>query len=533
MSLCPGKRFNRYKIEEVLGWGGMGVVYRAHDPRLHRYVALKLLQTDWVPALGNTLARSVRVLREARAAASLDHPNAVSVFDVGEEDGQPFIAMELIVGKPLRAFVGDMSIPLQRRLRWLLDIARVLAAAHKRGLAHRDVKPENVMVRDDDVIKVLDFGIACESAVATCSTPAIPSPEAPGPGPHTSQAPAAAPLWATFTRGGGIEGTPLYMAPEQMRGEPADCRSDQFAWGVVAYELLTGMTPWRWSGSPISLLADMMRETPLLWGAAPELALPARDVVQRALAISKKDRFESMDRIVEALEPLLIHGPSPASAPPISVPARAIMAPEGAGLPAPFSQRFGQRRLATILAAGALAAAVVGGIAWRLGPARAQRAATSSAAAMSSAAPISPNPEAVQAFEEGMRAYNDSAVEPAIAAFERAVKLDPKLAAAHLRLGLYYEWHLARCADAREAFERANAARDRLNEHDRLILHAMPLFLEADPPDVDEIQRRLGAALERFPMDPELLLLRTWLYQGSGDGPQLLRSAERLIPLTP
>src|SRR5579883_2965896 len=170
MSLSQGERFDRYVIEDVLGEGGMARVYRAHDPRLHQRVALKVLRLDSSTDPDTSVDATARVMREARAAAALDHPNAVSVFDVGEADGQLFIAMELVVGKSLRAYVGDASVSWETKLRWMLDAARALGAAHERGLVHRDVKPENVMVRADGMVKVVDFGIAKRTVVDVQST---------------------------------------------------------------------------------------------------------------------------------------------------------------------------------------------------------------------------------------------------------------------------------------------------------------------------------------------------------------------------
>src|ERR1700689_2641478 len=224
MSLAPGDRFDRYDIEELLGEGGMAEVYRAHDPRLHRRVALKVLRSDPSREPESAADAGARGLREARAAAALEHPNAVSVFDVGEANGQLFIAMELVVGKSLRAYVGDANVPWETKLRWMVDAARALGASHERGLVHRDVKPENVMVRSDGVVKVLDFGIAKRVIVD------VQGAGSPDDG-------------STQSIQGGIIGTPWYLSPEQIRGDAADGRAAQFAWGVTTYEPLTGVLP--------------------------------------------------------------------------------------------------------------------------------------------------------------------------------------------------------------------------------------------------------------------------------------------------
>jgi serine/threonine protein kinase len=193
-------------------------VYEARDVKLGRRVALKLL-----PVGADEPGRQ-RLLREARAAAALDHPNAVIIYDVGEDEGgEMFIAMELVRGRPLRAMIGDPSVPIARALRWLVDAARALGAAHRAGLVHRDVKPDNIVVREDGAAKVLDFGIARrDESVAAGDLAAM----------------------STVTADGSLVGTPRYWSPEQLRGEAVDARADQFSWAVTAFELLTGEPPW-------------------------------------------------------------------------------------------------------------------------------------------------------------------------------------------------------------------------------------------------------------------------------------------------
>jgi serine/threonine-protein kinase len=195
----------------------MGSVYEARDTLLERNVALKVLRPpDEVGDADSERAESIaRLVREARAAAALVHPNIVTVYDVGElsgGDGQEplcFIAMELVEGRSLREYVGKADVPLATRVGWLADVARALAFAHQQGIIHRDVKPDNVMIRHDGVVKVLDFGVARRTPSAA---------------PH-----AASEVPPTLTGEGRIVGTLSYMAPEQMRGSVLDGRADQFS----------------------------------------------------------------------------------------------------------------------------------------------------------------------------------------------------------------------------------------------------------------------------------------------------------------
>lgn len=266
--LEPGRTFGRYRIDASLGVGGMGVVYRAFDTLLRRDVALKVLtKTDEAHA---------RVLREARAAAALRHPGAVGVFDVGEVEGTPFIAMELVIGKSLRSRMRDDTLALATKLRWLVSIADVLDAAHAVELVHRDIKPENVMIASDGAVKVLDFGIARRTS----------DEERDGASDRESAPP------SYRTKEGTVSGTPSYMAPEQKTGGVVDARADQYAWGVVACELVCGEHPRK---------VDLEE---ILERARGDVDASVLDVITRALSGRPKDRFASMREIVTRLAPL-------------------------------------------------------------------------------------------------------------------------------------------------------------------------------------------------------------------------------------
>ncbi|WP_437492645.1 protein kinase [Sorangium sp. So ce1014] len=325
--LKPGDSFERYTIEAAIGQGGMGCVYRAHDARLGRRVAIKVIADGAVDP-----DAAARLLREARAAAALDHPNAVSIFDVGELDGTPFIVMELVAGRTLRSAIDGPEVPGSLRVAWLADVGRALAAAHRRGLVHRDIKPENVMVRDDGVIKVLDFGIARRAA-----------------GEADPSASTEAPALPTLTALGVKLGTPVYMAPEQIRGGELDGRADQFAWGVLAFELLTGRLPWRGAGDMLAVVASILTDEAdrtLLEAASVPPAVSA--VVLRALSKRPEERFASMDDLVRAIE-AAGRGEAPAAVAPAAA-ARASRASEAPRGGETAAQRFSTEQVRDVLA---------------------------------------------------------------------------------------------------------------------------------------------------------------------------------------
>jgi serine/threonine protein kinase len=250
----------------------MGEVYRAWDSTLRRWVALKVV------AKGDGSGRAERLLGEARAAAALHHTNIVSVFDVGEEDGWAYVSMDLVEGRPLRDYVADASIPFDKRLAWLLQIAAALRAAHKAGLVHRDIKPDNVMITVDGDVRVLDFGLAKSFTVDVQA----PTAHDDGRGPE-----------AFRTGEGRVIGTPAYMAPEQLAGAPPSPSWDQYAWGVLACELLTGKHP-RVDGL-IAVSGRLQRDA---LAAVPD---GVAQVVARAMEPSPEQRFPSMEAIIVAL----------------------------------------------------------------------------------------------------------------------------------------------------------------------------------------------------------------------------------------
>jgi serine/threonine-protein kinase len=530
--LAPGDRFDRYIIEALLGEGGMGSVYRARDERLQRRVALKLVRRGSARGDAGAEEAAARLLREARAAAAFTHPNVIAVHDVGEVDGTPFIAMELVSGQTLRVRMAE-ALPVATRIAWLADIARALSAAHRAGLVHRDVKPDNVLIADDGAVKVLDFGIARRALGAA--------------------SPAEAGL-GTITAEGAVLGTPLYMAPEQLENRALDGRTDQFAWGVVAYELLAGRPPWD-LGSGFSLIAAILTRTPEPLGAlAPA---PVEAVVLRALRKDPAERFASMDDIVEALDAALGRAPARAAAsgaaspgPAASISAEAETMPArtpaltdtapALGAAATSSLPRAPALTDTAPALGAEATSSPPRPAPALTPARRwTRAAAGAAAILTSAlllfglrgrawgpeprpsdtanrAPASPRPtavtdlpvptstsaEALAAYAAAMRAQRDGADPDPL--LRHATELDPALAAAHLRLSMKFGG-IGTPKRARESYRRAVHHRDNLSERDRALLDAMDPFVARDPPDLVEWERRMTALVDRWPLDVELL----------------------------
>ena len=291
MQLEAGQTLDRYTIEALVGEGGMGRVYRAFDTRLHRRVALKVLHvTAGDP--GNAVAD---VLREARAAAAITHPNATAVFDAGELEGRACIVMEYVPGTSLRRLIGGAHVPLETRLHWLVDIAGALGAAHQVGVIHRDIKPENVMIRDDGLVKVLDFGVAGRTRLLD----ATPGSEA---------------LDMVTPSGGNTVGTPPYMAPEQVRGAAIDGRADQFGWAVLAYELLTGRLPWTTSGELMaSVVAVLTEHVEAPSRHEPSIRRAVDAAILRALAKAPEDRFPSMLAVAAALSTAFSDAPPPPS----------------------------------------------------------------------------------------------------------------------------------------------------------------------------------------------------------------------------
>ena len=290
MPLGRGTRIGPYEIVALLGAGGMGEVYRGHDPRLGRDVAIKIISGELVASAEQLR----RFEQEARAAAALSHPNVLAIYDVGAENGAPYLVSEYLEGQTLRAVLNAGPVPFGRTLDLASQIAAGLAAAHARSIAHRDLKPENIFVTVDGLVKILDFGIAKWVQPPSASEAAtIANPSA--------------------TRDGAILGTMGYMAPEQAVGRAVDCRCDQFAFGIVVYEMLSGRRAFE-RPSHVEELAALVRDPPPpLADVRPEAPLPLQWILSRCLAKDPVERYDStrdLHRDLETLATQMLHAPA-------------------------------------------------------------------------------------------------------------------------------------------------------------------------------------------------------------------------------
>jgi eukaryotic-like serine/threonine-protein kinase len=280
MSLTSGAKLGPYEIQTPLGAGGMGEVYRARDTRLGRDVALKILPESFARE-GDRLHRFEQ---EARAVAALNHPNILAIFDTGQDNGSPYLVSELLEGDTLRAVLDAGVLPQRKTIEYGVQIAQGLAAAHEKGIVHRDLKPENIFVNKDGRVKILDFGLAklAQKASAAAADDGVT-------------------LTSSHTAAGVVMGTASYMAPEQVRGEAADPRTDIFAFGAVLYEMLSGTRAFR-RDTPAETMTAVLKEDP------PELSDPGHPIspaldriVRRCLEKSPDQRFQSAKDLSFAL----------------------------------------------------------------------------------------------------------------------------------------------------------------------------------------------------------------------------------------
>ncbi len=270
MPLLSGTHLGPYEIEKLLGMGGMGEVYRARDARLGRIVAIKILPAEFAADSD----RLGRFEREARSASALNHPNIVTIYDLGKEGSTHYIAMELIEGKTLRELLAAGSLPIRKAIEIAAQVAEGLAKAHEAGIAHRDLKPDNLMITDDGFIKILDFGLA-----------KLVSPSGEQSGEQTMSG------WQT--QPGGITGTVQYMSPEQASGSRLDFRSDQFSFGLVLYEMVSGKRAFKRNTVAETMVAILREEVEPIAGQNPDAPAPLCWAIERCLEKEPDKRYVS------------------------------------------------------------------------------------------------------------------------------------------------------------------------------------------------------------------------------------------------
>ena len=325
MSLSAGMKLGPYEILSALGAGGMGEVYKARDARLDRFVAIKVLPADkLIDPEGKR-----RFVQEARSASALNHPNIVTIYDVGSEGGVEFLAMELVDGKTLDDLTPRDGFRIPLMLRYAVQAADALAKAHAAGIVHRDLKPGNIMVTGDGLVKVLDFGLA----------KLVQSPGGqPGAAAHTA---------ATASDAGIIVGTAAFMSPEQAEGKPVDSRSDIFSFGAVLYEMATGQRAFR-GDTAMSTMSAILRDEPKpVTAVRGEIPSELERVIKRCLRKDPARRFQTMADLKVALEELKEESDSGTL---VGVP-RAVASPA----------RTGMRTLVLVFGAAVLAAAATAG----------------------------------------------------------------------------------------------------------------------------------------------------------------------------
>jgi serine/threonine-protein kinase len=506
--LAVGDRVAHFVIRGRIGQGGMGVIYRAEDEQLQREVALKVLP----PAFASDADRRRRLLREARAAASVSHPHIAAVHEVGEADGRIFVAMELVAGKSLAQRIDEEALDVDEVASIATQILDGLACAHAAGIVHRDLKPANVMITPRSTVKVLDFGLAVRR-----SDPQL-----------------GVAMESTLTADGQLVGTPAYMAPEQVRGLAVDERTDLFSFGALVYEMLTGRLPFEGRTVADTLSAILRDDPPPLATVRPDAPAALVRIVERCLAKDPAARFASCEEVSAALRQA-VSGLERTTKVHLTSSADVVAAP-----PPPKRSKRWIAALAGAIAIGAGAIAAAG--TFRAPPppapqapatAQIQAAAPTAVAITERPAPRSDKPEALVEYAAALRACRDANWKRAEEHLKKAIEIDPTLTAATLRLLVirthYDGFHKT---DGETYFARAVEGRAALDEHDQALLSALSFYYTGDRLDTAGVIAKWREIAAKFPEDAELASVGAY-YLVKLDPALALAEAERATRLDP